>query len=128
MKNYSRAALAKTAVNLLTKHSQKEVIGALAEALVAKKAGNDAEILVQEIGRQMLEKEGVLNGSLACSRPLNETSRNKITELFKRLTGAKRVNLQETTDEKIIGGFRVVTPVVEMDASVSRTLYQLIKA
>lgn len=125
MKKVSRTKLAHAVLRLLEKHPRKEVTRILAEQIIKEKRTNDIEIIVREIGRLMLKEKNHLTGQVESARSLTEAEKNHLDLLLKKITGAETVALNYSNNKKFIGGFLAKTPVVEIDATVSKIIHQL---
>lgn len=125
MKRYSRKQLALATIALLGKHPLKEVIAVLAEEIMQEKRTNDIEIIAKEIGKQFLLAKKHLDASVETARALTPETREEIIDLLKQITSAKTVSAQYTVNSDLVGGFKVSTPIVEINASLARPLHQL---
>ena len=125
MKRFSRKQLAVATLALLEKHSLKEVLPILAEAIIKEKRTNEVEVITREIGHQMLQKHGQLTGTLQTVFPLTEKLNAEIEHLLKNITAAKTIHLKHVINKQLVGGFKVETPTIEIDASLARPLHQL---
>lgn len=125
MKHYSRKQLALATISLLEKHSMKEVVAVLAEAIMREKRTNDLEIIAQEIGKQFLLTKEHLDANIETARELTPKTQEEIIDLLKQITSAKTVSARYAINPKLIGGFKAITPVVEIDASLAHPLHQL---
>jgi len=125
MKRYSRKQLALATISLLEKHSLKEVVTVLSEAIMQEKRTNDVEIITQEIGKQLLITKNHLDANVETARALTPETREEIADLLKNITSAKTISATYTVNSKLVGGFKASTPVVEIDASLARPLHQL---
>jgi F0F1-type ATP synthase delta subunit len=125
MKRFSRKQLAVATLALLVKHSLKEVLPVLAEAIIKEKRTNEVEVITREIGNQLLQKKGQLTGTIETVFPLTEKLNEEIEHLLKNITEAKSIHLKHIINKKLVGGFKVETPTIEIDASLARPLHQL---
>ena len=125
MKRFSRKQLAVATLALLEKHPIKEVLPILAEAIVREKRTNEVEVISREIGNQLLQKKGQLNGTLETAFPLTEQLNTEIEHILKKLTDAKSIHFKHAINKHLIGGFKIETPTIEIDASLARPLHQL---
>lgn len=125
MKYYSRKQLALATLALLKKHTHKDVVHVLAEILIKEKRTNEVDIIVREIGNQLLQKHGELTGTVESAHVLSEKNTQDINHLLKKVTNAKTIFLKHRINKMIIGGFKVSTPTLEIDATLARPLHQL---
>jgi len=125
MKRFSRKQLAVATLALLEKHPLKEVLPILAKAIVREKRTNEVEIITREIGNQLLQKHGQLTGTLETAFPLTEKLNAEIEHMLKNLTTARTIHLKHAINKHLIGGFKIETPTVKIDASLARPLHQL---
>ncbi len=121
----TRAKLARAFVELSTKHPLKKVIAVLAEEIIAGKLTNQVDLLVSDIGRELLRQQGTLSAEVVTARELSTAIRTQIAELLKRETGAQRVSLSELRDGSIKGGIVARTADLELDLSIIGKLKQL---
>ncbi len=125
MNRYSRKQFAKAAISLLEKHQASDATRILAEAIVRDKKTNDIDVFIQEIGKLLFEQNGHLEGTVESAHELKPAAKEEIDEMVKKITGAKTVKLRQRINIRLLGGFRVVTPVGEIDGTLARPLHQL---
>ena len=122
----SRRKLAMVVVEQLRSATdRRKVANALAAYLVEHKMANQADLLVKDIARLLGESENQLLAEVVSAFPLSEQSRKNISQYLQTKTGAKTIELNESVDSSLIGGFTLRTPGYELDASVRHTLNQL---
>lgn len=125
MKRFSRKQLALATLSLMEKHPQKEVVRVLAETLIKEKKTNEIELVVREIGNQLFQTKSELTGTLETASQVSEKNAKEIEHLVKKITNAKQVSFNHKVNKKVIGGFKVTTPNLEIDATLARPLHQL---
>ncbi|MBN4081824.1 ATP synthase F1 subunit delta [bacterium AH-315-C07] len=86
------------------------------------------EIILQEIAEEFFklydEKKGIVKVEVTSAFKLDDTIRKNITAIFSKETGAE-INLEESIDEDLIGGFVVTMDDLQYDASVKSKLNKL---
>ncbi|HEY8999200.1 MAG TPA: F0F1 ATP synthase subunit delta [Candidatus Saccharimonadales bacterium] len=100
-------------------------IKVLAAYLVEQRADNDVDLILNDIARELLERDGHLLADVTSARKLSDSLRAELTKTLRELTGAKRVELDEKVDATLLGGVVARTPNGELDASVRTRLRQL---
>lgn len=125
MKKYSKKEFAEAALELLEKYSKKEVVKLLAQEIISQKWASEIDIIVKEIGKQMLVKKSILNAEIITARELSDSIKKEITSLLKKITSAETVSLNSVIDPSIIGGFKAITPVIEINGSIKEKINKL---
>jgi F0F1-type ATP synthase delta subunit len=125
MAKTSRAKLAQGFVRLLEKQSVKHAVAALAGEIIAQKMTNQVDLLVSDIGRELLKTKGQLDVEVITARKLGDDVLNEVKALLQEATGAKRINLSRSIDPAIHGGLIARTADLELDLSIARKLKQL---
>jgi F0F1-type ATP synthase delta subunit len=123
MMHISRRRLADYAVKqLLEGQTAKQISKELAAVLIETKKTGDAELLAQDIAWQ-LEKRGKLASvEVTSATGISETLRQEITSFIKEAVGVKQVNINEETDESVIGGVRIETAALAWDRTIAKQL------
>lgn len=125
MPTYSKKTLAKGAVELLDKHSLKEVALALAHKLKAQRATRDVSVMASLLGEELFKTKGHLSVHVVSAHKLSVSVRRKIERFLKQSTKAKTVGISYEVDKALIGGIKIVTPVGVFNMSITHTLHQL---
>ena len=126
MAKVSRRRLAKVVVaELLAGKPKHHAIRTLAAYMVEHKMVNQAEMLVGDIIGEYARQTGQLTVEVRSVHQLSDTIRKQLTTFFAEETGAKKVVLQESRDQQLIGGLVARTPDAELDLSVRRKLTKL---
>lgn len=100
-------------------------IKVLAAYLVEQRATQDVDLILNDIARELLARDGHLLANVTSARGLSEALRSELTKTLRDLTGAKHVELDEQVDASLLGGIIARTPDGELDASVRTRLRQL---
>ncbi|HSX08247.1 MAG TPA: F0F1 ATP synthase subunit delta [Candidatus Saccharimonadales bacterium] len=123
----SRRTLARVvAEKLLAEPTRaKHWLQATAAYLLEHKMVDDADLLINDIARELFAQDGRLMVHVASARPLSESIRAELKTFLRETTNAKHVELAESLDKDLLGGLVARTPDAELDLSVRRRLRQL---
>lgn len=97
----------------------------LAAYLLENNLANRTDAIVNDVAREIFALNGDLLVRVTSARPLTSGLRKEIEQLLCQKTGAKRVILDETVDESLLGGIIARTPDAELDLTVRSKLKQL---
>ena len=97
----------------------------LAAYLVEQHKTAEADMLINDIARELLERDGHLLASVTSARKLSDSLKGELTKTLRELTGAKHVELEENVDASLLGGVIARTPDGELDASIRTQLRHL---
>lgn len=124
---FSRRRLARVIAEQLLAEPKRQQhwMHVLAAYLVEQRMTEDVDLILNDIARELLERDGHLLATVTSARKLSETMRQEVARRLRELTGAKRVELDEHVDASLIGGVKARTPDGELDASVRTRLRQL---
>jgi len=125
MKKYSRKKLSEATLELLEKYPREEVVKLLAQEIISQKRTNELEIIIKEIGKQLLVKKGHLDTEIFSAHKLQSSIKEELTDLLKKITKAKTVSINSVLDPSTLGGFKAITPVVEINGSIKDKINQL---
>lgn len=125
MQRYSLKKLAAALVSLLEKQTVSAVARVVAEELARQRRQRDVDWLLQAVAAEWFRQRGELVATVTTARPISVAVRTQISGLLKRLTQAKRVQLTNQIDQALLGGLRVETPVVTIDATLQTKLASL---
>ncbi|HKR81960.1 MAG TPA: F0F1 ATP synthase subunit delta [Candidatus Saccharimonadales bacterium] len=103
----------------------KHWIRAAAAYLVEHNMVQDADLLMNDVARELFAQDGRLMVHVASARPLSETIRAELKTHLRAATNAKHVEMSEAVDPSLLGGLVAKTPDAELDLSVRRRLRQL---
>jgi F0F1-type ATP synthase delta subunit len=124
---FSRRVIARAVTEKLLAEPKRRAhwMRVLAAYLVEHKLDDDANLLLNDIARELLEHDGHLLANVTSARKLNDSLRSELTKTLRELTGAKHVELDETIDAELLGGIIARTPDGELDASIRTQLKHL---
>lgn len=124
---FSRRVIARAVVEKLLAEPtrQRHWMQVLAAYLVEQKTTDQADLLLNDIARELLERDGRLFTDVTSARKLSESLRIDLTKTLRELTGAKHVELDEHVDVSLLGGVIARTPDGELDASIRTQLRHL---
>lgn len=125
MARYSRQKLARATVMMLGHRNRQDVIRAVAHEILAQHWQRDIDLVVNDIGRQLLVQRQELTASVTSARPLPKTIMRAVESLLQRLYNAKSVHCTAYRDPSLKGGFVIKTPEITIDASVARQLAKI---
>lgn len=123
----SRRILTRTiAAKLLAEPSKrKQWVDALAAYLVQYGMEKQADLVLNDIARELYDQDGHLSVSVTSARKLSDDTREELRRMLQTATSAKSVELFEETDPDLLGGLIARTPDAVIDASVRTKLKQL---
>lgn len=125
MARLSRAKLAAGFVEMLETHSAQHATKALAAQVIEQKLTGQIDLLVSDIGRELLKTRGQLNAEVVSAHKLTHKVLDDVKAILKRETGAKSVTITESIDTGIRGGLIARTADLEFDLSIASKLKQL---
>lgn len=123
----SRRVLARTIAGKLLGNPSRQShwMQVLAAYLVDQRREAEAELIINDIERELFRQDGQLTVTVTSARPLTADIRASLTKLLTAQTKAKKVHLTENTDAGLIGGLIARTPDAELDASIRTKLNRL---
>ncbi len=122
----SNAAIARALLSLVNEGKKMDqLIQSLAAFLTTEHRQADAQAIVRELERLLLNTEGKLYVHASSAYSLGKTQKAEITRIFSQQTAAKEVIIQETLDPDVIGGVRLQTADHQLDLTVQRQLQRL---
>jgi F0F1-type ATP synthase delta subunit len=126
MVKIARRRLARELVRLLTQQPARkdELLRQTAAYLLHTKQAHQLHLLMNDVADE-LTVAGHLTAEVQSALGLSDDSRQAIIVMLQQTTGAKTVELTETTAPELLGGVVVRTPRFELNASVKRHLMQL---
>lgn len=96
--------------------------------LISIMAGKSRESLLLEVAKEFLLQYLVVKGieiaKVRTAAPIDEATRKEIDTIAKRITGNK-IEIEETIDEDLIGGFIMRIGDLQYDTSVSAKLRKM---
>lgn len=124
---FSRRVLARTiAARLATEPTRQEYwMQVLAAYLIDQKRTHEADLLINDIERELYAQIGVLSVKVTSARSLTNNLRTALTKLLTAETDAKSIVLTEEVDPSLLGGLVARTPDAELDASVRTKLQRI---
>lgn len=125
MQRYSLKKIAAALVGLLEQYPLPAAVEAVAAELARQRRQRDVAGLLQAVAAEWFRQRGELTATVTTARPVSAAMRKEISELLKRLTQAKRVQLTSQIDQALVGGWRAETSVVTIDASLQTKLNAL---
>lgn len=127
MSSISRRVIARTiAAKLVAQPAQRSHwLRVLAAYLVEHNRGEEAELIANDIARELYRQAGQLLVRVESARPLSSSIKSELTKLLSMATNAKQVELAETINPELLGGLIARTPDAVTDLSVRTKLKQL---
>jgi F-type H+-transporting ATPase subunit delta len=125
--NFSRRIIARTiAAKLAAEPSRSEHwMKVLAAYLLEHKQADLAELIANDIAREVFKQRGELLVEVTSAYKMSETVRKDLQNALTAATGAKDVTFSEQVDPELIGGLVAQTPDAILDVSVRSQLKQL---
>ncbi len=130
MSQTSRRALARAVADKLSVDGadSRRIMRELAAYLVEHNMTDDADVIINDIAQELYARTGHLVVEVTSAHPLDDTTRQRIIGFFRDKTNATSVELHESINQELIGGFIAKTPSAELDTSVRSRLRQLTAA
>lgn len=124
---FSRRVIARTVAAKLLAEPERSThwIRALAGYLTEYNRTNEANLIANDIAREVFAQGGDLLVRVTSSRQLTGQVRLALKKALTDDTGAKDIALIEGIDPSLIGGLVAQTPDAVLDASVRTQLQQL---
>ncbi len=97
----------------------------LAAYIVTHNMAGQVDLLVNDIAHELYDQAGILTVEVVSARELTDDLRASLKRLLQSETDAREVNIYETTDADLLGGFIARTADAEIDASVQTKLKAL---
>lgn len=97
----------------------------LAAHLLRTNQAADVDLLVNDIASELHRQAGHLSVEVTAARTLTPSTRKAIDRQLRELTGASSIDLHESVDADLVGGFVARTPEAELDASLRQGLRKL---
>lgn len=124
---FSRRAIARAVAAEISAHPAERTqwLRRAAAYLLASQRANEAELLANDIARELFAQNKQLAADVTSVRPLSAAVKAELTQALKTFTGAERVTLAEHHDPALVGGMVVRTPDAQLDLSIRSKLKQL---
>jgi F0F1-type ATP synthase delta subunit len=113
---------------LLGNQTVDDVAAELAAVLVASRRQNQAELLASDIAWELEARGQVANAQVTSARSLSDNLRKQIINHVKHAAKVKRVIIDETIDQSVIGGVRIDTAAHSWDKTIKRKLTDIREA
>lgn len=128
MAKIGRKRLARELVRLLQEqpNRRQQLLQQTAAYLLDTHQANNVHLLINDIADELMRTQHSVSAEVRTAFGLDANSRQAVTDLLTRATGAQRVELTEVTEPDLLGGIVIRTPQLELDASVKRQLTQLV--
>lgn len=123
----SRRVLARTVAGKLLAEPDKrsQWMKATAAYLVEHGMDDSADLVINDIARELYLQGGHLVANVTSARELSNSTREELTRMLTSATNATSVELSEAIDPSLLGGLVARTPDAVIDASVRTKLKQL---
>jgi F-type H+-transporting ATPase subunit delta len=126
VKSVSRRDVAQEVVRqLLAGTDQHTVMEQLAAYVIERKLTRQLDALLNDIASELQRQSGRTLAEVRTAFPLTDDSRAQLETFVKKTTQATSVEIEETQDTSLLGGFVLRTPDKEYDASLRHKLNQL---
>ena len=103
------------------------VAKSLAAELVFSRRESQLNMLINDIAYQLETSGQAVNARVTSSSELNAKLRAQIEDFITSKTAVKRVYLEETIDQSVIGGALIETATKSWDMTIKNALMQLKK-
>jgi len=121
----SRAQVARYVAQRLPR-DRHEAIRLAAAWMVDQGRVGEVRYLANDIARALAD-EGYLYARITTATQLGESARSEIEKFVARETGATRVEANTDINPDLIGGVRIETPDLELDASVAHKFAKFVE-
>jgi F-type H+-transporting ATPase subunit delta len=108
-----------------TEKEAKAVLKNFVALLGRNRELNKAEEIIRVFNEMWNKEHGEVNATLVSARELGPTARETVTHYLKEKTSAKKINLNEEVDKKLLGGFVLKYDSKVLDGSLKTSLEQL---
>lgn len=120
-KKISRRRIANYAVSRLMRNEDcSKALSEIAGYLIDSKRKREASLIVRTIEDE-LAKRGIVIAHITTAYDIDDNTRNRI----KSLIDAKEIYIDEIIDPSVIGGFKIETSGLSLDATIKRKLLTL---
>lgn len=129
MNKLSRRQLASYGADqLMAGRAINKVAQELAAALIAMQKPKEADLLIQDIAWQLETRGQAAVASVSVAQPMSSDLKDNLTKQLKTALNVKDVEIDETVDQKLIGGLRIDTATRSWDKTLLRTLMDIREA
>ena len=104
--------------------SLDKLVAQLAGYLVETRRTNETTLIIRDI-EALLADHGMVVGTVTSAFNLDTATRHAIEARITAQTGATRIQLHETIDPEVIGGYKVHIPGKELDQTIATQLTTL---
>lgn len=127
MMRLSRKKLSQALAVLLQQHphARKQILTWAARTVATHGWEHDIDSIVEETLRASYRLTGRLEATVTTATALSPSLHKKIQHFIQKKTGASHVSLSQNHDPHIIGGFTIISPLGEIDCSVTTALNTL---
>ena len=122
----SRMQVARYVADGITSGNRMSVLTHAAAWLTSTGRKHEAGYLTKDVAT-ILQEQGYAAVTVTTARPLTATSRAELVAYAKAVTGAQTIELHESVDASLIGGFRLTTPTAELDDTIQHRLQTFAK-
>lgn len=123
MKKLSRRKIASYAAKRITDGDVDLACREIAAYLIESRRTGETDLVVRSI-----EDELARGGHIVASVTTATKLPDSVVDSIKKLLGAKKLDLREIIDEKVIGGIKIEAPGQKMDATTRSRINNLRKA
>ena len=127
MAKVSRRRLAATTAQLLRERpaEQSHILKMLAAYLVEHKQQKHVDLLLLDLAQELARTDGHLYADVTTAFALSDAARQELTQYLQAATGARAIELNETTNPELLAGAVVRTADRELDTSARSKLTRL---
>lgn len=101
------------------------VVDQVAAFVVEQRRDNELKLLLADITVALEVKASHGYATVTSASPLSAQSKKAVISLLKQQLNVKTVELEERTDQSVVGGVRIETADTTYDATVRRKLQRL---
>lgn len=120
----SRRKLSSYVADQIMAGHAKPALEQLAAELVESRRTKELDLIIRDI-EQALATRGMAVADVSSAHKLSTASRQQISEFVSQQIKVKSVELRETVDPELLGGFRVSVAGQELDSTLAHKITQL---
>lgn len=102
----------------------KKLINELAAFLIDNRRTKEIDLVVRDVEYE-LKKRGIVLARITSAHELSTATEKTLTDLVKRSTKARSVQLTQFIDPTVLGGVKIDLPGQQLDTTIARRLTAL---
>jgi F-type H+-transporting ATPase subunit delta len=106
-------------------NEEKQFLHKVIQFLVRKRLLSKSKDILLILNKIINEKEGRLMVKVSSQKKLNENTKKEITQSLSKRYGGKTIILEESLDEKLLGGYKIEVNDEIIDLTIKNKLGRL---